>query len=126
MKIFGLTSMTRSKKKRRLGTGTKGTEEMITKTDTYFMGYRLMIDRGVILKPKWYDLPRRLGFRKLVKQYTVPKGSVILGNDLGFMTVRDEDYHDLVNNPDFPRPEPRDNKSEGAARMGIDTIRNVQ
>ena len=82
---------------------------MIEKTDTYFIGFRVMIDRGVIHKPKWYDLPRRLGFRKRVKQYTTPKGSVLLSKENHFMTVRDEDFYDLLNSPDFPRPEPRDN-----------------
>ena len=94
------------------------------------MGYRLMIDVGVILKPKWYDLPRRLGFRKRVKQYTTPKASVLLSNENRFMTVRDEDYNALLNSPDFPRPPKRDpldpNTSIGARSMGIDTIRNVQ
>ena len=109
---------------------------MLKQTNTYFMGYRLLIDWGVYLKPKRYDLLRRLGFRKRVKQYTVPKGSVLLSNENRFMTVRDEDYHDLVNNPDFPRPpvrdplapdpEPDSNTSIGARRMGIDTIRNEQ
>jgi len=78
---------------------------MIRKTSTYFMGYRLLIDQGVMLKPRRYDLPRRLGFRKLVKHYTVPKGSVIVGSDRRFITVRDEDADELFNNPDFPTPE---------------------
>lgn len=82
---------------------------MINKTNTYFMGYRLLIDRGVILKPKWYDLPRLLGLRKRVKTYATPKDSVLLSNGNRFMTVRDEDYDALFNSPDFPRPEPRDN-----------------
>ena len=99
---------------------------MIKKTATYFMGYRLLIDVGVYLKPRWYDLPRRFRLRNREKHYTTPKDSVLLSNENRFMTVRDEDYDDLLNSPDFPRPEPRDNMSEGAARMGIDTIRNVQ
>ena len=82
---------------------------MIRKTNTYFMGYRLLIDAGVYLKPRWYDLPKQLGLRAREKHYTTPKGNVLLSNELRFMTVRDEDYNDLLNSPDFPRPEPRDN-----------------
>ncbi len=86
---------------------------MITKTKTYFMGFRLLIDEGVNLKPRWYDLPRRLGFRKRYRHYTCPKGAVIIGNEGSpdrFMTVRDEDYNALINS-NIPVLEPKDNLS---------------
>lgn len=84
---------------------------MIRKTRTYFMGYRLLIDQGVNLKPRWYDLPRRLGFRKPYRHYTTPKGAVILGNEGNpdrFMTVRDEDHNALINS-NIPGISPHDN-----------------
>lgn len=87
-------------------------QRMIKKTATYFMGYRLLIDSGVTLKPRWYDLPRLLGLRKRTKTYATPKDSVLLSNENRFMTVRDEDYDALLNSPDFPRPEARDNLAQ--------------
>ena len=103
---------------------------MIKTTDTMFLGYRILLDYGVIIKPKWWDIPRRLGLRKPEVYHTTPKGSVILSKENRFMTVRVDDYHDLLNSPDFPRPPARDSLapsgSIGAGAMGIDTIRNVQ
>lgn len=84
---------------------------MITKTETYFMGFHLMLDSGVFLKPKWYDLPRRFGLRNRYRHYTCPKGAVMIGNEGSpdcFMTVRDEDYNALINS-NIPVPEPKHN-----------------
>ncbi len=80
---------------------------MITTTNTMFMGYRLHIDEGVKLKPRWWDLPRLLGLRKSDLHYAVPSKSVLLSEELGFMTVRRDDFRSLLNDPDFPRPMPR-------------------
>lgn len=103
---------------------------MITKTDTYFLGYRILIDEGVALKPRWWDLPRLLRLRKRKLTYATPSWSVVLTKNNRFMTVRQEDYHALLHEPDFPRPPKRDplapSGSIGATAMGIDTIRNVQ
>lgn len=82
---------------------------MIEKTGTYFLGYRILIDHGVALKPRWWDLPRRFGWRAPEYHFTTPLGSVLLSDDFGRMTVRVTDYKDLLSNPDFPRPKPRDN-----------------
>lgn len=82
---------------------------MIERTGTYFLGYRILIDHGVALKPRWYDLPRRLGLRAWVMHFTTPEGNVLLSDGMRFMTVRVTDYQDLLSSPDFPRPEPRDN-----------------
>ncbi len=72
---------------------------MITKTNTMLLGYRLHIDEGVILKPRWWDLPRHLGLRKRELHYAVPSNSVLLSKEHGFMTVRREDFRDLLNDP---------------------------
>ena len=103
---------------------------MIERTGTYFLGYRILIDYGVALKPRWWQIFKRLGWAKPEYHFTTPLGSVILSKERGFMTVRVTDYADLLNSPDFPRPPKRDplapSGSIGAAAMGIDTIRNAQ
>ena len=96
---------------------------MIEKTDTLFLGYRVFVDHGVIIKPKWWDILRLIGLRERKITHTVPKGQVLLNKENHFMTVRGEDLHSLYNDPAFPRPPAY---SEGAQRMGIDTIRNAQ
>lgn len=78
----------------------------IEQSNTYFLGYRIFIDDGVIIKPRWWEILRRLGLRKKRHTYTVPKGNVLLSKQNYFMTVRREDMDDLFNHPDFPRPEP--------------------
>ncbi len=102
---------------------------MIERTGTYFLGYRILIDHGVALKPRWWQIFKRLGWAGPEYTFTTPLGSVILSKENRFMTVRSTDYQDLLSSPDFPRPEPRDTVtelSEAAQRMGIDTIRNAQ
>lgn len=73
---------------------------MITTTHTHLMGYRLLIDEGVILKPRWWQILRLLGLRKRELHYTTPQGSVILSKVNMFMTVRREDFNALISDPD--------------------------
>jgi hypothetical protein len=71
---------------------------MLEKSNTYFMGYRLLIDHGVALKPRWWDIPRRLGWSKSEIYFTTPVGSVIIDNLNRCMTVRQINLNDLLNN----------------------------
>ena len=80
---------------------------MLTKTDTYFLGYRLSIDDGIAIESRWWEIFRRLGWRKPRIKYVVEKGTVLLAKGFGTMIVRREDMEALLHDPDFPRPEPR-------------------
>lgn len=99
---------------------------MITITNTIFMGYRLHIDEGYILKPRWWDLLRHLGLRKRETRYTVPIGSVFVSKIHNFIAVRRTDFDLLAMNPDFPRlyGPPDLNVLERSRLMDINSIRS--
>ncbi len=72
---------------------------MITKTDTMILGYRLHIDEGVTLKPRWWEILIRVGIRPARIHYATPSNAVLLCEQHGFMTVRREDAQELLNDP---------------------------
>jgi len=45
------------------------------------MGYRVIVHTGVVIAPKWYDFPRRLGWRPLKRVGMFDDGKVLIDHN---------------------------------------------